>query len=286
MSGRLNGSLGSVLELNVKFYRNGVPTDPTAIRVIRIYKNGVCDSNLILEIPFPTPDESDTSLDNPTPYNGMVRRCRSDVPDEGPCGTDITGAEKYIPGCFIHDLKLCNSIFSPGCYYDVWGFIGCLDAICTDISSIDWDNEQYWSKQSNRFFVGDCAWYVDAELSSIRIGFEPIDNRFQHPEVRFLEVGLTPLPLYDYDYKRLASIIPNLHATITFMTQYGYCETVIDGEAMQIGLREGSYRSNPYVFRYLLDTKRFLKGTYRYRVDVALPDGQTRSSPLYNVAIR
>jgi hypothetical protein len=60
---------------------------------------------------------------------------------------------------------------------------------------------------------------------------------------------------------------------------------MVDNELMDIGLRQGSYRSNPFVAKYLLDTGRFLSGTYDYFITTQLPDGQTLVSPKYTLTI-
>jgi hypothetical protein len=95
---------------------------------------------------------------------------------------------------------------------------------------------------------------------------------------------MMPLPLYDFNYKKLAAVVPSLQGTITIETQNN--EVVVDEEKMCIGIRSGSYRSNPYVLKYLLDTTRFLKGTYRYQVTIHLPDGTTQVSSFFNLTIR
>jgi hypothetical protein len=47
---------------------------------------------------------------------------------------------------------------------------------------------------------------------------------------------------------------------------------------MGIGVRQGSYKSNPFVFKYLLTTSDFLIGTCKYRITVNMPNGETRVS--------
>lgn len=297
MRSRLSAAVGECVDLNVQFYQDGQPTDPYALRAIRIYKCSVNEENLVLEINMPLPTDEDRCpnfCNNEYIYGGLIKRC-NDTAVDGLCGTDVES--QYTPGCFIHSLKLCKELFDSGVYYDVWCFVGdhsdlcddcetgaCEDVTCTDVTSTDYDDETKWTCICNKFFVSDSNWYGDDGLSNIQLGFEPLDSRYNQPEKRKLSVGLTPLPLYSYNRAAIDPIIPMLNATITFQT--AYCETIIDDEPMTIGLRSGSYRSNPYTLQYLLDTNRFLKGTYKYQVTVHLPNGETRVSPYFTVAIR
>ncbi|MBD3354085.1 MAG: hypothetical protein GF364_21565 [Candidatus Lokiarchaeota archaeon] len=283
MSSRLSAAVGEVVPLQAKFLDNGQPSDPYVLCSIKIYSQCVCDENLVTEIILPEPTDYDRNINNSPIYNDLIRRCRVGQ-DSGECGTDYS--DIYTPGCFVFDLELCKDVFSSGVYHDVWCFIGNeseLSSCTTNPTSYEQSDCQC---QCNTFYVQESQWFVDDGLKNIRLGFEPLDRRFQQPEKRTLEVGITPLPLYDYDRNKIAPLIPRLSATISVFTQYGTCETIIDSEEMRIGLRQGSYRSNPYVLQYLLDTSRFIKGTYRYRVDVSLPNGETRSSPFFNLTIR
>jgi len=282
MRPRLSAAVGESVALNVQFRKNGKPTEPHAVRALRIYKQSVREENLVVEVVFPTPLETD--ITGEMPYDGLLRRLEDPTAStEGDCGTDLD--TQFIDGAFVHDLDLDADLFEAGIYFDVWCFIGDESAF-GDVTAgdRDYDDEDLWICQCNKFFVNDADWQVDDFLTTIRMAFEPLDSRFQHPEKRTLEVGLMPMPLYDFDFKKFAPIIPHLDATITFETQNK--ELLIDAEEMSIGLRQGSFRSNPYVLQYLLDTNRFLKGTYRYRIDVQLPNGETRSSPYFNIAIR
>lgn len=281
---RLDGTVCEDIALNAKFYNNGVPQDPAALCSIQIYKCSVSEENLLTVIDLPTPTAEDFDLSNEFIYGGLIQRC-GDTAADPLCGTDPSSS--FTPGCFILNLNLCPDLFGPGVYIDVWNFVGTsCDPCGTDVTSVAdlCADESQIQSQCNKFFVNDRGWYVDDGLKNLRLGFEPLDKRFQQPEKRTLEVGLTPLPLYDYDVDKFAAWIPSMQGTITFMTACN--EILIDAEPMTIGLRQGSYRSNPFVMQYLLDTGRFLKGTYRYRVDIQLPDGQTRSSTLFTLAIR
>jgi hypothetical protein len=103
-----------------------------------------------------------------------------------------------------------------------------------------------------------------------------LDQRFRQPEVRPLEIGITPLPLYDYNFNLNAPVIPNITATIRIETMNK--EVLVNDAVMEMGLRQGSYRTNPFVLRYNVNTNSFLIGTYRYRIIATLPDGSTRAS--------
>ena len=174
----------------------------------------------------------------------------------------------------------------------MWRFIGS-DPGGTDED----DDESTWISQCNRFWVYPDGWYLDDELVTIRIGFEALDKHFRKPEVRNLEVGLVPLPMYDFDYNRVIPLIPQLQAYIHIETENGEvivggtAETDCDGNACvgsdgeveiqgiaRIGLRQGSYRTSPYVVQYRIDTNQFLIGTYKYKIILVLPNSETRVS--------
>ena len=92
-----------------------------------------------------------------------------------------------------------------------------------------------------------------------------------------------PLPLYDYDYNRITPMLPYLQATISIFSRN--CEMIVNNAPMNIGLRQGSYRSNPFVLQYPLDTSKFLIGTYDYQVTVQMPCGSKIVSPKYTLTI-
>jgi hypothetical protein len=257
---RASGRLGDEIDLNVTFYQNGVPTDPYAIRKIEIYKSAVQDDNLIAEFPVVEPDS--------TAYPSPITR-------------EEDSNEQILPGVFhlLWDVPT-SGVPTPDIYFDVWSYI----PEVTTGSEPDLDDEDLWQQCCNTFWlVGANAFFCDDELYNIKFGFEPMDIKFQQPEIRTLEVGLMPLPLYDYDYNRVAKMIPHLNAYFTLMTDN--CETLISNAAMTIGLRQGSYRSNPFTLRYLLDTRRVLKGSYKYKVTLCLPNGESRTSPNYRIQV-
>jgi hypothetical protein len=92
-----------------------------------------------------------------------------------------------------------------------------------------------------------------------------------------------PLPLYDNDFNLNMPIIPNLDGFITIET--GNKETIVEDAPMEMKIRQGSYRSNPFVLSYLLDTTDYLIGTYSYRVKVDMPDGTSRVSKDFNFTV-
>jgi hypothetical protein len=279
MSDRLNSSVGGSVALNATFLKDGVPTDPYAIRVVRIYKQSVREENKVMEIIIPAPG----STDYQTIFDSVFQRTPKPLTDQtGICGTDLP--PQYLPGSYTLNLNLDCKTFQEGTYFDVWCFIGDL-ACYPNPSEIDWDDESLWTCQCNKFYVGAAnGWAMDDDLTNIRLGFEPLDSKFMQPEKRMLEVGMMPLPLYDYDYKKLAAIMPALKGKITIETQN--CEVMISDADMKIGLRSGSYRSNPYVLKYLIDTSKLLKGTYKYKVSVDLPNGESRVSDYFYLTVR
>jgi hypothetical protein len=157
-------------------------------------------------------------------------------------------------------------------YIDDWEFVGDTLAV-TDI-----DDETLWSSTCGRFFIIDSnTWHGDDGLITKRFGFEALDKNFTKGEIRPLEVGIMPLPLYDYDWNKIVPLIPYLQATITIETLN--CERIVENGAMELALRQGSYRTNPFVAKYLLDTTTtFLIGTYRYWIKFTLPNGEVRMS--------
>jgi len=256
---RMSGRVGNKIRLTMSFFKNGISTDPYAIRSIKIYQKSVEDVNIVMEIPFPHPDSDE--------YSSMISKV------DGGCGS--TGNYELI-------LDLPCDFPNPNVFIDVWNFIP--DINCFDeVTSIDLDDESYWSSKCGKFWVFPDGWYADDGLMVPDLGFEPLDVQFRMGEKRWLEVGLMPLPLYDYNYCQIMPMIPFLEPTITI--KHGGCDILIDGELMEMGLRQGTYRTNPFVAKYLLDTTQFLRGTYDYQITLKLPDCQTIVSPKYTFTI-
>lgn len=261
---RISARRGQIADLNITFFRNGVPTDPYAIRRVEIYKTQVAPHNLVTTIPFLDPDD----VLYPAP------------------------ATKISDGKFLLPYMVADDADVPDVYFDVWyyfadnpcdagtgtgtGGTGGTSGTC-DLDDPDLD--PLLLSCCNRFWIYPDGWACSNELQEVKFGFEPLDIHFNKPEVRNLEVGLMPLPLYDFNFNLVAPLIPQLTATIKVETRN--CELLVDDAVMTIGLRQGSYRTNPFVLRYQLDTSTFLIGTYRYRVTLTLPDGTTRSSKYF-----
>jgi hypothetical protein len=290
--------------------------DPFAIRRIRIYRSAVSDENLVLTIPVNfLPCDPDPANDYPFPitrdFDGEsdLEPCEvvcNGVPlsilvggggSTGDMGDPIPGAYSFIwdvpPTCEAGGLGL----LTPDIYFDVWDFLpedcrnecgegsnpttgGCS---ATDLDPC-FDDEENFISQCNQFWLYPDSWYVDDQLTNIRLGFEALDCKMRQPEVRTIEVGMMPLPLYDFDFNLVAPIIPQLQATITIETSNN--ETLVSDAPMTIGIRQGSYRTNPFTLRYTVDTSTFLKGTYRYQVKVVLPNGETRVSDYFFLQIQ
>lgn len=253
---RISGRVGQIVGLDATFYRNGVPQDPYAVRNVRIYRRSVEPGNLMAEIIFPDPD--DTAYPTPAmrdPGKPGYYKTLFDIPEDFPV---------------------------PDIYFDVWNFIADPPS-GTDGTYVDLDDESLWSSHCNRFWIYPDGWYLDDGLLNPRIGFEPIDVKFRSGEYRYLEVGMMPLPLYDYDYNRIVPMMPYLQPMITIRTRN--FEMIVENEPAEIGLRQGSYRSNPFVVRYNLDTSRFLMGTYVYNISIRLPNGQMIVSPEFTFTI-
>jgi len=257
---RIAARRGQTVNLDATFYRNGVPTDPYAIRKVEIYQTAVEASNLLTTVPLLDPTDSLY----PSP------------------------AVKTATGLYYLPFDVPTSFEVPNAFFDLWYYFA--DNPCdedgtgtgTDFSpgvGCDLDDPTYDSqiiKCCHRFWCYPDGWACVDDLTTINFGFEPLSIHFNKPEARPLEVSLMPLPLYDYDYNLVAPIIPFLDASISVETRNG--ELLVDADPMTIGLRQGSYRANPFVLRWNLNTQSFLIGTYRYRVTVVLPDGTSRAS--------
>lgn len=268
---RISGRAGNVIELNASFYQSGQLAAPFAIRYIEIYKSQVIPHNLVATIPIVDP----TDPEYPSP---LVQQ------------TDSIGSY-VLPFLVPRDFAV------PDIYYDVWYYYPtdpCSETELTEPTDpteptepvCDLDNLEVTSqllKCCHRFWLYPDEWLCEDGLSTVRFGFEPLDQQFHQPEVRTIEIGLMPLPLYDYDYNLVNPMIPYLKASITIETQH--CEILVDDEPCRIGIRQGSFRSNPWVIQYQLDTSRFLKGTYRYFIKVLLPNGESRVSKKYILTI-
>jgi hypothetical protein len=252
---RISGRVGSVIRLDTTFYHNGVPENPAAIHRVDIYQTAVKEENLVAQVVFPDPG-------NPLYPLPAVQ---DDSGSEGGVG------HYYIPWPVPADMQ------TPDIYFDVWRFTG------TSQGTDFFDDEEYWTSQCNRFWLYSDNWFADDGLTTIRLGFEAMDKHFKKPEMRNLEVGIMPLPLYDFDYNKIIPLIPQMQAFITIETDN--CEVLVDSAPAKIGLRQGSYRTNPFVVQYKIDTSAFLSGSYKYRVILALPDGDVRASDYFRLTI-
>lgn len=276
---RISARRGQVVDLNVDFLNNGVLADPFAIRFVEIYKTSVAPHNLVATIPAVLPDDPLY----PSPI------CQEAIDSEtGQCGTEPSEPSVPIVGKYHLPYAIPNDFSVPDVYFDLWYYFAedpCGE-LGTEGTECDIDDEQYdplLLKCCHRFWVYPDEWFCNDGLQTVRFGFEPLDQRFHSPEVRPLEIGLMPLPLYDYNFNLVNPLIPFLRPTITMETQH--CELLVDNEPARMGIRQGSYRSNPWVIQYDLDTTRFLKGTYRYWITLNLPDGSTRVSRKFILTI-
>jgi hypothetical protein len=273
---RISARRGQTVDLNVDFLHNGILRDPFAIRYVEIYKTQVVPHNLVATIPIVDP--CDPLYPSPL--------CQDDDSDNltGQCGTGPS-AGAVIAGKYHLPFSIPDDFEVPDVYHDLWYYFPenpCVDG--TDPCDCDLDAfEPELLKCCHRFWIYPDEWFCDDKLQTIRFGFEPLDQKFHSPETRPLEVGLMPLPLYDYNFNLVNPIIPFLRPTITIETQQR--ELLAESAPCEIGVRHGSYRSNPWVVKYLLDTSTFLKGTYQYQITLHLPDGSTRVSRKFNFTI-
>jgi hypothetical protein len=266
---RISGRLGNTLDLNVTFYRNGVPADPFAIRRVKIYRSAVQPENLVAEFVIPSP----LNPDYPSPIQRELDT--SNVPR---------------PGVYHLYWDVPSDLIVPDIYFDVWEYLpddpGVLPGVTETGGTIGditggptLDDESLWMACCNQFWLYADGVNCDDGLEDCRFGFEAIDEKFFSPEIRTLQVGIMPLPLYDYNYNKCAPMIPMLRGRISIFTDN--CETLVDNVPMTMGIRSGTYRSNPFVLKYRVDTSQFLKGSYKYQVTLELPNGETRVSPKF-----
>lgn len=266
---RISARRGETVSLNVEFYKNGQLADPYAIRYVEIYKTSVTAGNKVAVVPINQLNDN---------YPSPLVRTPQDVVT-GDCGTE--GTSTTAAGAFILPFSVPVDFAVPDVYYDVWYYYATDPCVAagTDVTSCDYDDSSYTDQLlrcCHRFWVYPEDWFCSDKLQTIRFGFEPLDQKFNSPERRPLEVGLMPLPLYDYNFNLVNPMIPFLNPTIRIETQRNEL-LVADGQCT-IGIRQGSYRSNPYVVQYDLDTAHYLKGTYQYQIKLTLPDGTSRVS--------
>lgn len=270
---RISARRGQVADLNVDFYQNGELSDPYAIRYVEIYKTSVAPHNLLATIPVVGPDDALY----PSP---VIQETTSDDTAE------LAAGKYHLPYAIPDDFPV------PDVYFDVWYYYaenpcdptaGTDPTASTECDIDDVQNESKLLSCCHRFWVYPDEWFCNDGLQTVRFGFEPLDQKFHKPEFRPLEIGLMPLPLYDYNFNLVNPLIPFLEPTISIETQN--CELLTDKAPCRIGIRQGSYRSNPWVIQYDLDTSGFLKGTYRYWICLTLPDGTTRISRKFIISI-
>lgn len=274
---RISARRGNDVDLNVTFYRGGVATDPYAIIGVDIYRTQVLDQNLVASFAFPRPCEAG--------YPAPATKVTADIP-AGDCGTEPQiGAPQ--DGQYTLLWSIPSDLVVPDVYLDVWSFIPTNPCDMAEFAAqCDTDNcypdltdaalEDLVLTICNRFWVYPDDWGANDGLETIQLGFEPLTQKFRQPESRPLEVGITPLPMYDYNFNLVAPVIPFIQGTITIKTLNN--EILVDEGTMEMGLRQGAYRTNPFVLRYSIDTMCFLIGTYKYRVTATLPDGTSRTS--------
>jgi hypothetical protein len=275
---RISARRGQVVDLNVDFYNSGKPTDPFAIYKVEIYKTQILPHNLVATIPIAEP----TDALYPAPL------CRDEIEDPtGACGTEPSASGVYKPGKYHLPYLVPVDSVVPDIYFDLWYYFPTNPVENgTSPTADELDDVEVQAqllKCCHRFWVYPENWFCQDGLQTVRFDFEPLDNKFNSPEKRPMEVGIIPLPLYDFNYNLVVPLIPFLQPTITIMTQNH--EVLVDKEECRIGIRQGSYRTHPWVVQYDLDTTRFLKGTYWYFLTLALPDGSTRVSKKFIVTI-
>lgn len=247
---RISARRGNEVALDANFYRGGQLADPYAIYRVEIYRGSVATQNLVDAVVV----ARDTAY--PSPLSQYV---------------DSNGP---LVGRYTWLWDVPENAVVPDVYFDVWYFFA-TNPLQSDSDSLA-DYESRLISSCNKFWVYPDQWYMDGGLDTIRFAFEPMDLKFHKPEIRPLEIGIMPMPLYDYNWNLVTPIIPYLDSTITIKTEN--CEILAENVPCQLKIRQGSYRSNPWVISYMLDTTQFFIGTYKYQVQVKMPDGTNRVS--------
>lgn len=283
---RISGRTNQLIDLNVDFYNNGILADPFYIQRVEIYQCSVTPANLVAVVPF-------ANCGDPL-YPAPA--CQESVQEEpGLCGTAPPPNPTPIPGKY-HLLFLVPPEFkAPDVYIDVWYFypydpcnppsyVGTQGTSGTGCDCNDPIFQDLLVQCCHRFWVYPDSWYCNDNLQCVNFAFEPLSTRFNFPETRCLEIGLMPLPLYSYNRNLVNPIIPYLNPTITIGTQF--CDVLVQDGPMEMGLRQGQYRSNPWTVKYNLNTSQFMRGSYWYQIKLTLPDGSTRVSQKFWFEIR
>lgn len=236
----------------MRFLRNSVSAEPFAIRRVDIYRGSVRAGNLVAQLLFSPP------TDPSYPF---------------PAVQDTSSLSEFQVLFAVPENFVTNDV-----YFDVWHFLG------DDPQTAGIDDESLWISQSGQFWVYEDVWLGDDQLSSKRLGFEPLDKKLKRGEVRTIEVALHPLPKYDFNFNKLAPIIPHLNPTITVWTVH---DEPIDGlvdAPCKIGVRQGHQRSSPFVVQCLIDTRTLVRGMYRYVIKVQIYD-EVIISPKFSFVI-
>lgn len=275
---RISARKGQIVDLNVDFLHNGILADPYAIRLVEIYKTSVAPHNLVATIPI-------VQVDDPIYPSPVIQEYVQS--ETGVCGTAPSSENTPIVGKYHLPFTIPTDFQAPDVYFDLWYYFA--SNPCGEFGTeteCDIDDDQYdifLQKCCHRFWVYPDGWFCNDGLQTVRFGFEPLDQKFHTPELRPLEIGIMPLPLYDYNFNLVNPLIPFLRPTISIETQYN--ELLVNADSARMGIRQGSYRSNPWVIQYDLDTSKFLKGTYRYWITLHLPDGSSRVSRKFILTI-
>lgn len=286
---RISGRVGNLVDLNVDFYNNGKLDNPYWIQRVEIYRCKVTPENLVVVIPFSAPD------DDIYPAPACTETITVPISE---CGTE-PDAVRPVPGKYHLPFMVPATFKAPDVYIDVWYFyprnpclgdeypadcVGPVDDSTTGCDPLDPALQNKLVTCCHRFWVYPDAWMCDDGLQTVNFSFEALNVRFNNPEVKPLEVGLIPLPVYTYNKTLVDSLMPYLQPSITIGTQH--CETLVSDMPMELGIRQGTYRSNPWVVRWNLDTNEFLRGSYWYKIKLTFPNGQTRVSQKYWFEIR
>lgn len=262
---RISARRGQQVALDITFMQAGQRADPYAIYRIEIFRGNTNAQNIVDAVDVADPDS--TEYPSPVTRQPDPEAANLICPSPPDCEGTTESISDPSTGRYRYLWIVPSDAVVPDIYFDIWYYYS------TQADSSSTDN---LLEACNKFWVYSDEWYADGGLDTVRLSFEPLDIRFRKPEKRPIEIGIMPMPLYDYNYNLVAPLIPYLEPYISIWTNEG--EQVVTNASCEMKLRQGSYRSNPWVISYMLDTCNFFKGAYKYRVMAILPDGSSRSS--------
>ena len=266
---RISARVGEVVGLNTTFYNNGVPTNPHRLHSVEIYKCSYNSHNLVAVIPI-----SDNTL-----YPAPAEEVFTESAD--PCNPTSSLITRNV-GSYVLPWLVPSDFQSPSVYLDVWKYWG--SDPCDDEDECDYDDSAVLSKLlscCSKFWVYPSSWFCDDGTCDVNFAFIQHVRFVNKPDVRNITTHISQLPLYSCN-SRLFDLFPFCTATYSIGTQN--CELLVDSQPAEIVAVPNS--GFPFGVRFRLDSSTMLRGSYWYTVTVSLPDGTSRTSEKFFLAIK